>query len=417
MTSNFLHLQTPKILDSEGIGGRIKQIPEDFIVGEIIENQQILDPREKQFEIPGRTGLFLHFILIKRDIDTSDALDWIAKIWKTKRENINIAGSKDKRALTAQRVSVWGLKDSFENGKIKEIDLPTIKTKSLALRLKEIRLGELWGNFFDITLRDIQLPKEEIGDRLESIQREIKKLGGILNSFGMQRFGEIRPITHLVGRKLVEGDIKEAIRIYVGKVFEGESERITNARNSFWKNQDAEQALDLFPSHLRIERKLLFSLQKGRQDYKQAFSSLPIQLQKLFVHAYQSFLFNRYLKIRYELYSEELSKPISGEILRDNSVYIPLIGANTKLEGQMGEIYMTILEEEGISLQEFQKPFTKKIGGRGAFRSISFEPKDIRVEEIGDDDLNEGKNKVNFNFKIQKGSYATEFLKEIIKQS
>ncbi|MCG3227062.1 MAG: tRNA pseudouridine(13) synthase TruD, partial [Candidatus Heimdallarchaeota archaeon] len=126
MTSNFLHLRVPSIIDSKGVGGKIKQIPEDFIVGEIIEDQQVLDPREDQFKLPGRTGLFLHFVLIKRNLDTSNALDWVSKLWRIQRDNINVAGLKDKRAITAQRVSVWGVKDSFEKGMIKEIDLPTI---------------------------------------------------------------------------------------------------------------------------------------------------------------------------------------------------------------------------------------------------------------------------------------------------
>ncbi|NPD88047.1 MAG: tRNA pseudouridine(13) synthase TruD [Asgard group archaeon] len=414
MTSNFLHLQAPNIINSEGIGGKIKQKPEDFIVGEIIENQQVLDPRKEQFNLPGRTGLFLHFVLIKRNLDTSNALDWVSRLWKIQRDNINVAGLKDKRAFTAQRVSVWGLKDSFEKGIIKEIDLPTIKTKSLSLRLKEIRLGGLWGNFFDVTLRDIHLPKEEVREKINSILKEIKEIGGIQNSYGIQRFGEIRPITHLVGKKLLEGNIKEAIRIYVGKVFDREAENIIEARNSFWENEDVEKALDLFPSYLRIERKLLFSLRKRKQNYMQALSSLPFQLQKLFIHAYQSFLFNRYLKTRYNLYSKKITEPISGEIVKNNAVFVPLVGANTKLEGDMGEIYQSILVEEELSLHEFQKPFIKKIGGRGSFRSISFDPEDIRIMEICKDELNEGRTRMNMSFKIQKGSYATEFLRELM---
>ncbi len=414
MTSNFLHLRVPSIIDSKGVGGKIKQIPEDFIVGEIIEDQQVLDPREDQFKLPGRTGLFLHFVLIKRNLDTSNALDWVSKLWRIQRDNINVAGLKDKRAITAQRVSVWGVKDSFEKGMIKEIDLPTIKTKSHSLRLKEIRLGELWGNYFDITIRDIQLPKEEVKERIGLILKEIKDIGGIQNSFGIQRFGEIRPITHLVGKKLLEGNLKEALKIYIGKVFDRETENVEKARKSFWENEDVEQALDLFPSHLRIERKLLLSLKKRKQSYIQALTSLPLQLQKLFIHAFQSFLFNRYLKTRQDLYGKKITDPISGEVVKNNAVFIPLIGAKTKLEGEMGEIYQSILEEEELSLLEFQKPFIKKIGGKGAFRSISFNPEEIRITESGKDDLNEGRTKVKMSFKIKKGSYATEFLREIM---
>ncbi|MCG3227061.1 MAG: tRNA pseudouridine(13) synthase TruD, partial [Candidatus Heimdallarchaeota archaeon] len=246
------------------------------------------------------------------------------------------------------------------------------------------------------------------------ILKEIKDIGGIQNSFGIQRFGEIRPITHLVGKKLLEGNLKEALKIYIGKVFDRETENVEKARKSFWENEDVEQALDLFPSHLRIERKLLLSLKKRKQSYIQALTSLPLQLQKLFIHAFQSFLFNRYLKTRQDLYGKKITDPISGEVVKNNAVFIPLIGAKTKLEGEMGEIYQSILEEEELSLLEFQKPFIKKIGGKGAFRSISFNPEEIRITESGKDDLNEGRTKVKMSFKIKKGSYATEFLREIM---
>lgn len=413
---NFLHLQVPSITNSKGIGGKIKQVPEDFIVGEIIENKQILDPRKEEFELPGRTGLFLHFVLIKRNIDTSDALDWISKLWKVQREDINIAGLKDKRAITAQRVSIWGVKDAVEKREIKEIDLPTISTKSHTFRLREIRLGELWGNYFDITLRDIHLSKEETKERIESTLNEIKDIGGIHNSYGIQRFGEIRPITHTVGKKIIEGRIDEAIKVYIGKNFETEPKNTREARDGFWRDGDIEQALEIFPSHLRIERKLLLSLKTRKKDYTRALSSLPMQLQKLFIHAYQSFLFNKYLKKRFDQHGKNIIEPISGEIVKDKAIFVPLIGANTKLDGEMGEIYNRILEEEELKIQDFHNPFIKKRGGKGALRSIYFNPEDIKIVKINDDELNKGKTKVNMSFKIQKGSYATEFLKEIIKE-
>jgi len=217
----------------------------------------------------------------------------------------------------------------------------------------------------------------------------------------------------LVGKKILEDSIKEAIKIYIGKVFEGEPVNVIEARSSYWQNEDIKQALDLFPSYLRIERKMLLSLKSWEHDYFRALSSLPFQFQKLFVHAFQSYLFNQYLKKRNILHHKNIMKPISGEIEKNNVVYVPIIGANTKLEGEMGEIYQAILEEEELSLDSFQKPLSKKLGGKGTTRSISFMPREIKIKEISDDELNKGKIKVNLSFQIQKGSYATEFLKEI----
>ena len=132
--NNSSELLTPSITKSQGIGGKIKHFPEDFIVSEIIDQEHKLNPRVERIELPGKPGLFLHFVLVKKDIDTSDALDWIARLWKVERNDISIAGSKDKRALTAQRVCIWGLKDKFESGVLNTLDLPKIKTHSLCLR-------------------------------------------------------------------------------------------------------------------------------------------------------------------------------------------------------------------------------------------------------------------------------------------
>ena len=406
---------TPFITKTEGIGGKIKQKAEDFVVGEIINDDYILDPRMNNFELPGRKGMFLHFVLVKQDIDTSNSLDLIAKLWNVPRNHISIAGSKDKKALTGQRVSVWGIQKKFEEGKIEEINLPKIKTKSLCMRLKEIRLGNLKGNFFDIVIRDIDFSPEEAKKRIQSCIQEIEREGGILNAFGSQRFGDIRPITHLVGKEIIKGNLREALRIYVGLVFKGEPYETKIARELYWETEDPKRTLNLLPNHLMIEKKILLSLEKRKNDYLQALGSLPLQFQKLFIHAYQSFLFNRYLTLRFENYSNSLKESIEGEKQEDNIVYVPLIGGKTQLFNQTKEIYEQIFEEEGINLNNFQKPQIIKMGGKGTLRPIGFSPQKITVLDVNHDEDNKTKTKARISFRIQKGSYATVLLREFMK--
>ncbi len=408
-------LLTPFVTKTEGIGGEIKQEAEDFVVGEIIEDDYILNPRMNDFELPGRKGMFLHFVLVKQDIDTSNALDWIAKLWNVPRNYISIAGSKDKKALTGQRVSIWGINKKFEEGKIEEINLPKIKTKSLCLKLSEIRLGNLKGNFFDIIIRDIPFSPEEAKKRIESCIQEIEKKGGILNSFGSQRFGNIRPITHLVGKEIIKGNLREALRIYVGQVFEEELDETKTARELYWETEDPKKTLNLLPKHLKIERKILHSLDKRKNDYRQALGSLPLQFQKLFIHAYQSFLFNRYLTIRFANYNKSLEEAIEGEKQEGKVVYAPLIGGKTQLNKQTKEIYEQIFEEQGINLNNFQQPLTIKMGGKGTLRSIGFLPQKTSLLEVSHDKNNKMKTKARISFQIQKGSYATVLLREFMK--
>lgn len=408
-------LLTPLITESQGIGGKIKHFPEDFIVSEIIDKEHILDPRVERIELPGKPGLFLHFVLVKKDIDTSDALDWLARLWKVERNDISIAGSKDKRAFTAQRVCIWGLKDKFESGVLNTFDLPKIKTHSLCLRLKEIRLGNLWGNAFNITIRNINQFQEETQKLIEESFEDIHTKGGVLNGFGIQRFGELRPITHQVGKILVQGDFELAIKTYLGKVFDGESEEIQKARKIYWETEDCNEALEFFPKFLTIERKLLRELIKRRMNYEQVFFSLPQQFRKLFVHAFQAKLFNRYLTVRWNECSQDLQKSITGETVKDGKIYAPIIGRKTVLSGDVKNIYEEILNEEEININLFQNQIVQKIGGQGTFRAISFSPNNLQIENVLEDETNSAKTKAEISFKIPKGSYATELLREIMK--
>ncbi|UJG42894.1 MAG: tRNA pseudouridine(13) synthase TruD [Candidatus Heimdallarchaeum endolithica] len=403
----------PRISNFKPIKGKIKELPEDFIVSEMIDEKTVLSPFQENYLLPGKApGLFLHFVLIKKNLDTERALDWLSKLWNVNRDNFNIAGTKDKKAITAQRVSVWGLNKVFEKGLIGEIDYPTLKAKALTLKLRDIKLGDLWGNMFNILIRNISISKSEIKQKIEEFLGAVKNFGGLINSFGPQRFGDIRPITHLVGKLIIEGNYKEAIRLYIGKVFPDESDETKKARKLFWEGEKVNEVLKFFPSYLNTERKLLFLLRNSENNYEHAFQSFSYHLKKLFVHAYQSHLFNKYLKMRFEKYSKNFKEPISGEKLKDGIVYAPIVGAKTELNGETRDIYVTIFEEEGLKEDFFASSAFKRFGGKGAFRKILFVPYDFSYE-IGDDDIYNNST-IKLNFKLKKGSYATNVIREFI---
>lgn len=406
---------SPYVSKEKGLGGNIKHIPEDFTVGEILENNQVLDPEKMHFELPGKTGLFLHFVLWKKDIEANRALDLVARYWSIPRENLGIAGTKDKRAVTAQRVSAWGARKLSEQGILSSINLPTIKTHSHCFKLTEVRLGNLWGNAFDITIRNVKYGEENINEIFSHISRDIEEFGGLPNSFGIQRFGDIRPITHIVGKHVILGNLKEAFRHYIGMVFKGEPEETKKARKFYWETENNKGSLELFPHYLFLERKMLHDLEKRNNNYENVFYTLPLQLRKLFIHAYQAFLFNNYVIIRYNHYSSDFTKPLNGEEMIKEKVYIPIVGSKTTLKGETSDIYSKIFEKENITLTQFKTQLIQKIGGKGARRSLLFTPQDLKLKKIEEDDFNKKRNKINLTFKLQKGSYATNFLRELMK--
>lgn len=57
----------PRISNFEPIQGKIKKLPEDFIVSEMIDEKTVVSPFQESYSLPGKSpGLFLHFVLIKK---------------------------------------------------------------------------------------------------------------------------------------------------------------------------------------------------------------------------------------------------------------------------------------------------------------------------------------------------------------
>ncbi|GAI89896.1 unnamed protein product, partial [marine sediment metagenome] len=164
-----------------------------------------------------------------------------------------------------------------------------------------------------------------------------------------------------------------------------------------------------------LERKMLHDLEKRNNNYENVFYTLPLQLRKLFIHAYQAFLFNNYVNIRYNHYSSDFTKPLNGEEMIKEKVYIPIVGSKTTLKGETLEIYSEIFEKENITITQFKTQLIQKIGGKGARRSLLFTPQDLNLKKIEEDDFNKKRNKINLSFNLQKGSYATNLLRELMK--
>ena len=200
-------------------------------------------------------------------------------------------------------------------------------------------------------------------------------MGGIPNFFGHQRFGTIRPITHLVGKAIVKGNFKEATMLFLAKPSVYEHPISMQARQQLQESGNFRQALENFPKQLRFERLMLNHLADSPGDFVGAFKRLPVKLQELFVQAHQSFLFNRFLSERvkqgYFLNKAEvgdfvvgversglpvtkMAKMVTPETLTEINervkagkmrVALPIVGVKQKLsQGIMGQIEKEVLE-------------------------------------------------------------------------
>ena len=93
----------------------------------------------------------------------------------------------------------------------------------------KLDLGKLKGNRFSVVIRNIDLEKEDIEKRIKQGIKEINEKG-IANYYGEQRFGGIRNISHLVGKELIKGNLKNAVMLYLTATDIKEDEELRNAR-------------------------------------------------------------------------------------------------------------------------------------------------------------------------------------------
>jgi tRNA pseudouridine13 synthase len=152
-----------------GLGGRIKVEPEDFVVEEI------------PAYVPSGSGEHLFLWIEKRDVAPDHLLGHLSRALGIRREEIGMAGLKDRRAVTRQFVSVPAAAES----RVAAADSDQIRVLSAVCHGNKLRTGHLRGNRFDILIRDVSP---------DSLHRALSIIAalqshGLPNYYGEQRFG------------------------------------------------------------------------------------------------------------------------------------------------------------------------------------------------------------------------------------
>ena len=431
--------------ETPGIGGAIRQAIDDFTVEEILVDGSRAKIEKTVDSLALRTTLtkqsFLLCVLVKRNWDTFIAIKNIARQLGISQERIGIAGIKDAKAVTAQYITI-------KQGAIEDmagINVRDVEIRPVGYFHEELSPYYLLGNNFSIIIRAIKLASSTIPKRLAATVRELDAMGGIPNFFGHQRFGTTRPITHLVGKAIVEGDFERAALLYLAQPSVHEHPWSRQARWKLQSTQDFREAFQDFPKPLRYERLMLAHLVEKPEDFVGAFRRLPLKLQGLFVQAYQSYLFNRFLSERirngfslaraevgdYVVSTERSGLPMirTGKTVTVDSladvndairtgkvqVALPLVGERQRQsKGAMGQLEMQVLEAEGVRAEAFKVDVFPQISVRGGLRSIVSPIKDFGVHDVSKGDNVKG-NQAALDFMLLRGSYATVLLREIMK--
>ncbi|KAG9451935.1 hypothetical protein H6P81_004839 [Aristolochia fimbriata] len=242
---------------------------------------------------PEGIGKFLRFHLYKENKDTQEALGVIGKMLGVQQRSFGFAGTKDKRSVSTQRVTIF--KQHAKRLASLNERLYGIKVGDFCYVHERLVLGQLLGNRFTITLRGV------VADSEETIKAAADVLGknGFINYFGLQRFGSGSVPTHLIGAALLRGEWKAAAGLILdpreGDILEL---NLMEAREYYKESKDIDGTLRRLPRHLVAERSILQCLKKCPGNYLQALKAIPRTLRMMYVHSYQSYLWNHAASFR-----------------------------------------------------------------------------------------------------------------------
>ncbi len=325
---------------------KIKQLPEDFAVKEISKLK------------PSETGKYSYFLMKKRNLSTLEAAGRVARRLGLRPNQVGFSGSKDKKAVTEQVISVLGDK----NG---DIIIKGITLKFLGRGEEPIGLGCHEGNGFVIVVRNLS---DNDVDTFKKNLTGLKRKNKIPNYFDEQRFGSNNAG---IGKAIVKKDFKRAVELVI------ESDHANNERMS--------QYLD-----------------KISNVYVGALKLLPRPLLLMYVHSFQSMIFNRVV--------DELK---SGE----KNVRIPLVGFGTELgNDKVSRMAGGIMDAEGVTQRDFIIRQIPEISSEGSERDLFFPVKKLKAGKPEPDELSNGMKKLRLEFELGKGSYATIVIKHLFSQ-
>ena len=371
----------------DGIGGKIRVEAEDFQVTEIISESA-------QNFINDQDG-YAVYKLKKKKIDTNHAL---SSIFRKKGIRLKSLGLKDASAITEQFVCSGKKGKAIENFSTEKYSL-----EKIGFVKKPLSKKDMVSNHFKIKILDCS-------DGLSTFT-EYKK---ILNFFGYQRFGSKRPVTHLIGKSILQRDFKKAIELILSFTSIYDSKENTEIREKLSDNENYEKYFDQVPPQMDIERIVLREMIENG-DALHAIRAIPLQLRRFYIQAYQSFIFNHSLSSAY-LDGENMFEAQQGDVCFDfkgvigkfvqglsQRLALPFVGYSYYKKTRFDYQISKILQQEEIAPRDFFIKEMQEVSSEGGFRQAAIHCSDYSSYE----------NIVEFS--LSRGSFATILLREIMK--
>ncbi|KAK1740799.1 pseudouridine synthase, TruD family [Skeletonema marinoi] len=398
--------------------------------------------------------------LKKEQVEHQVALQSLMRALKCRPGDIGLAGIKDMKAITYQFCTL-------RNVDMKRAQRPIFDERvnlSNFVPVQNFLLdrGRLLGNQFEITIRNLrQVERLEEGNgpsswkeravpirssHLDAMVDRVAK-HGFINYYGEQRVGDAGQ-TEFVGVRSFDvgrAILKQNFSLAVDLIMEGRSSNVynptqeeMNTRQTWKTTNDARATLKEFPKSRNVmvrERDLMRGLLRYG-DSLEAVKTVPHNTRTFWVHAYQSFVWNKVATERVRRYGIQ---PIEGDLYFKDSdsdvhvvtdpntvnisqVVLPLPGYTIQYPtNEIGDLYREILAADGVQLSV--KNDTEESSAKGSYRKLIQQANNLKWdvaatnEEVNSNSSTEKDPVVDaarFTFELESGCYATMMLRELM---
>ncbi|XP_029968840.1 pseudouridylate synthase PUS7L [Salarias fasciatus] len=417
-------------------------------------------PKKRTAEERKEEDIYTAFTLCKENLETLEAISYMAAALGVLPSDFTYAGIKDKRAITYQSMVVKKVSPQRLREKTSEFERRGMRLSQVRSVSEPLRLGRLTGNHFDLVVRNLRPHRAsdthssgaDVHTRLAALVKEAVenvKTRGFVNYYGPQRFGSGQGVqSDRVGLALLKEDMVNAVRLFFTPDDGDDPQSL--AKRHFLQTDNAKESLVLMPLSKARERLMLRALNRygtGVDGCTQAWLSLPHSMRVFYPHAYCSRVWNEAVAHRLSTMGHSVrqgdlvwmhggsEKTEAGEtgaaeihVVTDQDeqkevyalehVLMPMPGNTVKYpENSMGTWYQERLSRDGLADCRFRVSGLK-LNVPGCYRPLLALPHNLSYRlQRGDrkQDSDSDPLALTLNFDLDSSCYATICLREIMK--
>jgi tRNA pseudouridine13 synthase len=365
-----------------------------------------------------QSGEYAVYILRKSGWNTVDALVRAARQLGVPYSVFSFGGRKDRHASTLQMVTARSTRDLTVEGEGYSLEIAGRSQRPMGPDL-------IKANSFEIMLRSLSDNEVETMTRREPQVRS----WGFANFFDDQRFGSIDKTRGFVAERILKGQWKGALELYLTAEYLDASSAQQHRRNLYAENWGNWQLLaEKAPAE--HEAVMMAHLMSTPRDYLGALQRIPRDDLSMLFAAYQGLLWNevlrRYLRRHVSWLGEYPGDAgpylffgsLSDEILRKlHSQELPTTASKMAFSDPDVEVlYDSVLLERGLHRGSFNLRRLRQSYFRSSGRQVVVLPARFKIEEAMADELYDGRLKMLVRFELPRGSYGTMAVKALLTE-